>query len=917
MAEHIFRTSRQKGYKVSKGILFIFSWLLIILTTYSNEYPYWERKISSKSNEIIKHLKYYRQNKFGKHESKIPNTENSEFLIDDDIVYIPAIDDEAYPAIAFDGTYYLVVWQDGHDEDVYDIYGARVNQAGVLIDSSRIAISIATRGQSQPSVAFDGTNYLVVWQDYRNRNYDIYGARVSPAGEVLDLDGFVISTALDNQSYPAVAFCETCYLIVWQDERGVGYPDIYGARVSPEGVVLDPDGIAIATGISEQEYPSVASDSANYLVVWQGWGTNPSSNEVIYGARVNQAGIVLDPNGFAISSDSDTNGQWLPSVAFDGTNYLVVWLDFRNVDNDIYGARVNQDGVVLDTNGIAICTAPEYQWPFSITFDGTNYFVVWDDGRNDDVYGARVNQSGIVLDTNGILIFVVTGDEPHPVVAFDGTNYLVVFENEPIFHYDIFGTRVNQSGVVLDTNGIAISSIKANLQKEPCAAFDGTNYLVVWEDERSDDYHIYGARVNQMGVVLDTISIPISTVSGGQFSPSVAFDGVNYLVVWSDYRNGTTPDIYGARVNQDGMILDPNGIAISTAINEQGFPSLAFDGNNYLIVWHDKRSGYEDIYGARVNQTGVVLDPNGIAICTAVSLQRYPSVAYDGTNYLVAWQDSRGTSDIYGARVSQAGMVLDTIGIAISTAIRWQWYPSVAFDGTNYFVVWEDGRNWPLPDDIYGARVSQSGAVLDTNGIAISTSVNYESHPCIVFDGMDYLVVWEDGVDLTGALINTSGVVIDSFKVSTQFGEQRSPALAHGDGNNFLITYSSWTGTVRGKTYSTYRIWGMLYPFAGIEEERSTLDATRRTLKIYPNPTNQGRIVRVSCPSAVKELKIYDITGKLVKSFSTNHQPLSTNNWYVWDGTDDLSRELPIGIYIFQAKTTKGITETQKIVILR
>ena len=45
----------------------------------------------------------------------------------------------------------------------------------------------------------------------------------------------------------------------------------------------------------------------------------------------------------------------------------------------------------------------------------------------------------------------------------------------------------------------------------------------------------------------------------------MAFDGRNFVVVWQDERSSSGPDIYGGRVSQAGILLDPGGIPVSAA----------------------------------------------------------------------------------------------------------------------------------------------------------------------------------------------------------------------------------------------------------------------------------------------------------------------------------------------------------------
>ena len=360
------------------------------------------------------------------------------------------------------------------------------------------------------------------------------------------------------------------------------------------------------------------------------------------------------------------------------------------------------------------------------------------------------------------------GEQSFPKIASDGTNYLVAWRDDRTTSgWDIVGTRVNRDGVVLDPDGVLISDAPAR-QMSPDVAFDGSNYLVTWDDERRGDFDVYSARVTPSGSVLDPDGIPITTAPNHQGGPAVEFDGTNYMIVWNDWRAGF--DIYGARMSPTGTVLDPGGIQISPATAMQEGPALAFDGTNYLVAWQDDRSSMHvpDIYGARVTRAGAVLDPAGIAISTAYGYQRTPAVAFGGSNYFVAWADRRSTRDeIYASRVTPAGLVLDPDGIAV--AARGSDRLAIQFDGSNYLVVWS-GAPFGQSSDIYAARVSQSGEILDPGGILVSGAWNEQMHPDVTFNGTTYFVAWTDyracleacgEPDVYGARVTTDGSVLD------------------------------------------------------------------------------------------------------------------------------------------------------------
>ena len=199
------------------------------------------------------------------------------------------------PSAAFNGEVYLVTWQDGVGTlglKACEIWAARLDKSGKQLDEKGILVCKVEGKEmrKKPVVAACGEDFLVVWEDYRNgKDYDLYAARVTGDGKVLDPNGFVVSAAPGVQVMSSVASDgKTGWLATWADFRSGKDYDAYAARISPDGKVMDPDGLAVATGrtaFNAQWHPSVVWGDGAYLLHWR-------ISDFMYLARVTTDGKI-------------------------------------------------------------------------------------------------------------------------------------------------------------------------------------------------------------------------------------------------------------------------------------------------------------------------------------------------------------------------------------------------------------------------------------------------------------------------------------------------------------------------------------------------------------------------------------------------------------------------------------------------
>jgi hypothetical protein len=796
------------------------------------------------------------------------------------------------PKLAVDGSgNFVVSWYDFRDGDA-DAWYQRVDSAGNLVGANgRLNTDITMGWQGDPSSAMrpDG-RFLFCWEDRRDiGNSDLFAQRFSAAGTRLG-DNFRVSDSAaggDQSMSGAWVSPGGTALVAWDDRRFGLTGDIFAQFLDADGTPLDTNFRVNddPVGSANQYEPEVSGDSSGrFVVAWMDGRGQGMVDWNVFCQRFNSQGQRVGGN---VQVTADTSIQWTPDVACGvGGEFVVTWDDVRNGNWDVYGQRYGSDGSprgqnfrVNDDNG----SASQHGSGVAVNKYG-EFVVVWTDGRNgeDDVYGRRYDAGGVPQGLSFRLNDVSTGSQLNPSIeARPDGGYWVVWADARSGNHDIYCQRLNRSGSKVG-DGFRISDDRASsLQRCPSVGMDVNGSLcIVWEDERNGNADIYRCVTDAAGNSGGANLRVNGDGPGGapQYYASVAGGSGAFLAAWTDMRAGSeSTDIFAQYMDRDGAAIGPNFLVNSDGASApQWYPYVAMDSsNNAVIIWMDGRGGPDQIYCRRYDSNRNPLGPE-FAVQDTTGYGYYGSLAMNRSGrFVAAWMDYRASSsDIYcQAFRADGSRIGSNVRVNTDPAGKYHGYPACAIDERGRFAVaWEDTRNDVY--DVYVQRFDSAGARIGDNervndnpaaGDAYSPSCAFapDGRLAVEFnDERDYPgnpQIYCQRFDTAGARISFNKMVNDPKLFPNNHHWTVGQSIVAGNG----VLAFTWADNRR---HQGFDVFAKLTDWDLVGVDEATL--ARRPLQ---SGAGQQSVLRrhgrldVSRRSSGRAVSLYDVTGRQVR----------------------------------------------------
>ncbi|HEY6138175.1 MAG TPA: hypothetical protein VI670_10475 [Thermoanaerobaculia bacterium] len=318
---------------------------------------------------------------------------------------------------------------------------------------------------------------------------------------------------------------------------------------------------------------------------------------------------------------------------------------------------------------------------------------------------------------------------------------------------------------------------------------DGNGFIAAWS-AGTNPSHIYVARLNAAfePVVLREIE-PFLGTAYDAIDPDIAAVDGGYALVALERERIDQPRPFAVILRRLSSALEPSAATLVAWTGESGGIARIAGGDaravsvlvpNGFLYTIDVNGGSSlaKITNATIDAATI---PRGAPLGIATVTYRPPQYTYYP---LCGWPCPLTSPHwIVGATVGGFGF-----GATYDNEIA---RPAIGFGGGMYLVTWLSDLNKPA-GRISAARIRADGQLLDKldspRTLGTFTPGGISSRTSNASDGQRFLVAWESGGDLAGAVLLPNGL-LQNVMLATGPGQERNPLVVAVMPNRFALAY--------------------------------------------------------------------------------------------------------------------------------
>ncbi len=169
------------------------------------------------------------------------------------------------------------------------------------------------------------------------------------------------------------------FIIVWEDNRNGDY-DIYAQRYLSDGTPIGNNFKVEDTAFSEKQYKASISinDNGDFNISWM---DKRNGNYDIYAQRYLNDGTPIG-NNFQVNTDTGNTYQFSPCIStWRNSDFIITWSDQRNGNKDVYAQRYLNNGMPFGNNYRVSNTGEGEQFFHEVILGNNRIFTTWQDNR--------------------------------------------------------------------------------------------------------------------------------------------------------------------------------------------------------------------------------------------------------------------------------------------------------------------------------------------------------------------------------------------------------------------------------------------------------------------------------------------------------------------------------------------------------